>query len=130
LIDELRHEARLFGRYLVGRDPDEQLVERYVRANEVHGLGSDRDVEFAREHPWAIALLDASAGVIGGESLLRKKLLVMTAIVETTPALVDRTAPSAVGLPRLVLRVGFAGARSVAHVVSGIALELYLSRRR
>jgi hypothetical protein len=131
LTDELRHEARLFGRYLVDREPSTELVERYVRANEVLGLGVDGDLlEFARAHPWSIGMLDAAAGVLGGSSLLRKKLLVMTAIVETTPELVDRTEPRAVGLPRLALRVGVAGARTVAHVVSGIALQLYLSRRR
>ena len=131
--DELRNEALLFGRYLVGRQLSEELVERYVRANEelFHDADAiDRDlVAFARRHPWSIAMLDASAGIIGGNSLLRKKLLLMTAIVETTPELVDRTEPRSVNLPRLALRIGTAGVRTVFNVVSGLALQRMLRRR-
>jgi hypothetical protein len=130
--EDLRTEAILFGRYLVDRVPSEELIERYVRANEVLGLGSSEDhemLDFARRNPWSIAMLDAAAGVLGGSSLLRKKLLVMTAIVETTPELVDHTQPSALGLPHLALRVGVAGARTVLSVMSGLALHLMLRRR-
>lgn len=123
----------MFARYLVRREPSTILVERYVRAHEE--LLSEADaidhdvVEFARRHPWSIGMLDASAGLIGGSSLLRKKLLLMTALVETTPDLVDRTEPRSVDLPRLVLRVGTAGVRTVFNVVSGLALQRMLRRR-
>ena len=131
--DELRNEAILCGRYLVDREPSEDLIERYARANEVlfaGGTAVDQEVlDFARRHPWSIAMLDASSGVIGGNSLLRKKLLLMTAIVETTPELVERTEPRSVDLPRLALHVGAAGVRTVFNVVSGLALQLVLRRR-
>jgi hypothetical protein len=132
VTDELRSEAILFGRHLVGRDPSEELVARYVRANETLGLGAARDretLEFACRHPWAIAPLDAAAGILGSNSLLRKKLLLMTAIVETTPELVDRTQPTALSLPHLVVRVGVAGARTALSVVSGLALHVIVRRR-
>jgi hypothetical protein len=133
LTEELRTEAVIFARYLVRRDPSALLVDRYVRANEelfAHTEAIDHDiVAFARRHPWSIGMLDASAGIIGGSSLLRKKLLLMTALVETTPELVDRTEPRSVDLPRLVLRVGTAGVRTVFNVVSGLALQRMLRRR-
>ena len=131
--DELRDEAVLFGRYLVDRAPSEELIERYARANAVlfeQGSAADRvTLDFVRRHPWSISMLDASAGVIGGNSLLRKKLLLMTAIVETTPELVERTEPRSLGLPLLALHVGTAGARTVFNVVSGLALQMMLRRR-
>lgn len=133
MSDELRNEAITFGRYLVDRDPSEDLIARYIRANEVlfePGSAADHAVlDFARQHPWSIAMLDASSGVIGGNSLLRKKLLLMTAIVETTPELVERTEPTSVDLPRLALRVGTAGVRTVFNVVSGLVLQTMLRRR-
>src|SRR5687767_14205873 len=105
--DELRAEAILFGRYLVGRAPDEELVERYCRANEKLFARELRDpaAVYAREHPWAIPMLDAATGLValrGHPSLLRKKLLVMVAILETTPQHVERTEAKTVGMTELV----------------------------
>jgi hypothetical protein len=130
MTDELRSEAILFGRHLVGRDPSEALIERYARACVALGLGASEDtLDFARRHPWSIGPLDAAAGILGKSSLLRKKLLVMTAIVETTPELVERTQPASLDLPHLAWRVGVAGARTALGVVSGLALQLVVKRR-
>ena len=127
---ELRTEAIVFGRYLVGEEPAEELVERYCRANEKLFPGADDAVvAFARQHPWSVAMLDAGAGIADAGSLLRKKLLVMTAIVETTPALVDKTEQRAVGLPTLAVKVGVAGARAAFHLVTGLALHAVVRRR-
>ena len=133
-MDELRTEALVFGRYLVDREPAEILVDRYCRANELlfAGQGSDEDravVAFACRHPWSVPMLDAAAGLTAAESLLRKKLLVMTAIIETTPELVDRTEQRAVSVPRLVLRLGAAGARTALHAAAGLALSAIARRR-
>jgi hypothetical protein len=108
---DLRKEAEVFGRYLVGERPSAALVERY------------------RAAPWSVSLLDAAAGLTDGGSLLRKKLLVMTAIVETTPELVTKTEPRAVGLPTIALRVGVAGVRTVFEVAAGLALSAMVKRR-
>jgi hypothetical protein len=132
---DLRTEAIVFGRYLVGSEPGEALIDRYCRANETlfaDAPASDADhavLDFARRHAWAVPMLDAAAGVTGGgESLLRKKLLVMTAIVETTPENVERTEQRSVGLPRLAMRVGVAGARAAFHVATGLVLTAALRR--
>lgn len=128
---DLRSEAILFSRYLVGREPDEALVDRYCRASEAlfAGRAGDATLDFARRHPWSIPMLDAADGIRGGDSLLRKKLLVMTAILETTPTLVDRTEQRAASLPRLAVRLGAAGARTAFHVATGLALRAMLRRR-
>lgn len=133
MVDDLRTEAIVFGRYLVDRRPAEDLIARYCRANELLFAGqvSHPDaavIAFARRHPWSVPLLDAAAGLAGSDSLLRKKLLVMTAIVETTPEFVERTEQQGVGLPRLALRLGIAGARTAFHVVTGLPLLAALRR--
>jgi hypothetical protein len=135
MTDDLRTEALAFGRYLVDREPGEELVERYRQANEqlfAHDA-PDPIVAYAREHPWAIPLLDAAAGlasVRGGERLpLRKKLLVMTAILETTPEYVTRTEQRAAKLPELALRLGVATARTAFQAAAGLALYAIVKRR-
>lgn len=139
-MDELRTEAIVFGRYLVDREPAEDLIDRYRRANEtlfgaeIGGArgASDADravLDFARRHPWSVPMLDAAAGLTGKAPLFRKKLLVMTAIIETTQEFVDRTEQQAVGLPRLAVRLGVAGARTAFHVATGLALSAVLRRR-
>ena len=129
--EDLRTEAIEFGRYLIGRDPSPELIERYVDANETlfPGVPEDAVLVYARRHPWSIAMLDAAEGLQNGRaSILRKKLLVMTAILETTPELVDRTEPSAVGLPAIAVRVGIAGARAVLDAAAGLALRAVIRR--
>jgi len=132
-MDELRTEAIVFGRYLVDREPSHDLIERYRRANEElfagHGGEDAAVLAFARTHPWSVPMLDAAAGLRGGASLLRKKLLVMTAILETTPEYVERTEPRSVGLPLLAVRLGVAGARTAFHAATGLALTAALRRR-
>lgn len=132
-MDDLRTEAIVFGRYLVDRAPSEELIERYRRANEELFAGQGGEdaavLEFARRHTWAVPMLDAAAGLRGGAPLLRKKLLVMTAILETTPEYVERTEARAVGLARLALRLGVSGARTAFHAATGLALIAALRRR-
>ena len=135
MTDDLRTEAIAFGKYLVGRELGEELIERYRQANEqlfAHEA-ADPVVVYAREHPWAIPMLDAAAGlasVRGGQRLLlRKKLLVMTAILETTPEYVTRTEQRAAGLPELALRLGVATARSAFQAAAGLALYAIVKRR-
>jgi hypothetical protein len=79
-MDELRTEAIVFGRYLIDREPAEELVARYCRANQelFAGQGNDADravLDFARRHPWSIGMLDAAAGLTAHDSQLRRKLL-------------------------------------------------------
>jgi hypothetical protein len=126
LADDLRDEAIRFGRYLVGEVPGKELIDRYCRANtELFGEPDPEDrrlLELARRHPRTIAMLDAGTGLAAPQSLFRKKLLVMMAILETTPAYAARTEQRSVGLPELVVRVGLAGARTVVNVAGGLVL--------
>jgi len=130
----LRTEAVLFSRYLIGADPPEELVARYAEANAIlfgeAPSGFDRKLlAFACAHPWAIALFDASTGGSPG-SRFRRKLLVMMAILETTPRFADQTAQVSVGLGELAVRVGAAGALALCKLVAGLALSFAVTGSR
>lgn len=83
-------ECAAFCLYLTGRPPDPPLISRYLQAQTLL-FAEDQDaaqtgpVTFARRHPWSLPYLDALLAVLAPQALLRKKLHVMVAILETTP---------------------------------------------
>jgi hypothetical protein len=59
--------------------------------------------------------------------VFRRKLLVMMALLETTPRFVEQTSPVTVGWGKLVVRVGKAGAIMAVSLVAGLALTFALT---
>jgi NADH dehydrogenase len=91
-VAELIAESILFTRYLISADPPQELIDRYVAANRT--LFPDRtagsgELRFVRRYPRALPLIDAAAGLLKPESMVRKKALLMTAVLEATPAYAD-----------------------------------------
>jgi hypothetical protein len=130
---DLQAEGRIFGRYLGGRLPPPELIDRYVEANRVLRASSvsERDVAlvaFVRRHPWTVSYLDAAAGLFARDGLLRSKLLVMAAILEASPAFADEFLPRASGRLALVVRLSVLGVVVVAQV--GIGAVLYAAAVR
>lgn len=94
----LEKEGRLLARYLIDREPPQDMIERYVSAN--RKLGTDmampstgKIMEFAMTQPWSIPFLDAAAGVIQPDFLLRKKIYIMAAVLEASPMFADQFLP-------------------------------------
>ena len=132
---ELELEGRLFGRYLVGRMPPPELVERYREANRIllggTAPGSDAAVlAFARRHPWSIPFLDGAAGLVRPGSLLRNKILVMAAVLEASPAFAEEFLPGAVRPVPLMLRVLGLGTLAVARAAFGVLVYAAAARSR
>jgi hypothetical protein len=132
---EVRSEARVFGRYLVGRLPPDELIERYAEANRVlftepADAADVAVVRFARRHPWSVPFLDAAAGLRRPGGLLRSKVLVMAAILETSPAFADEFLPHTVPSAALVLCVGVYGLLAVMQAAVGILLYAATARSR
>lgn len=131
---DLRREALWFGRYLIGAEPSEPLVERYVRANAkvLRETPTKRDaavLAFVHAHPWSLGLLDAGTAFTRNAPLLRRKLVVMMAILEATPEFFDETAPvEDAGIPALVWRLGLAGAKAAAKITLGTLLAAVVVR--
>jgi hypothetical protein len=125
--DPLAAEARLFARTLVGRTPSAALVERYADANRTlfPTPASDADealVAFARRHPWSTSLLDAACGWLRPGARLREKILVMAAVLETTPEFADEFLPRTAPPAALVVRLAGLGLLAAARAAVGILL--------
>jgi len=123
----LEAEARRIGHYLVGVDVSETLVERYREAN--HILFPDRPsptdaavLEFVRRHPWSLPPLESALGLIRPGALLRRKLVVMTAILETDPRFADSFGALEPGRSGAILRLLGLGLSSTVKVAGGFLL--------
>ncbi len=127
---DLEHEARVFGRYLVGTTPPPELVERYARAcrallPEATRSREARVVGFARRHPWSTPLLDGASGLLAPRGLLRTKLLVAMAVLEASREFADEFLPRESPPPgptRLAAKLAGLGLLGVAQVLLGVLL--------
>ena len=123
----LEREARRIGRYLVGGDLPQELVERYQAANlalfpETPSETDGAILEFVRRHPWSLPPLESALGLIRPDALLRRKLVVMTAILETEPRFAGDFEALAPGRAGAVVRLMGLGLSSAAKVAAGILL--------
>jgi hypothetical protein len=126
-VDPLAQECARIVRYLVGAEPGPELVERYRRAHEElfrdPPSGEDQALlDAVRRHVWCLPFLDAATGLAAADSRLRRKILLVVALLETDPALAARFEPESLSLPVLIVRVGLAGVSAVLKAVVGLAL--------
>lgn len=123
----LEEEAAIFARYLVRGAAPADVVERYREAvARVFPSPDDaRDralLAFVRRHPWSVGCLDAAAALVARDSRLRQRLLVMAALLETTPEGAVEFLPREPGLGALVLRLPVIGLGAVARLALGLVL--------
>ena len=90
-------EGRRFGAYLLRKPPSELLVARYAAAMEVlhpHVNQSDgRLLRLVQDHVQVLSLVDSGLALVRPDSVIRTKLLVMSAILEATPEHADSFLP-------------------------------------
>jgi hypothetical protein len=85
-------QAHLYCRYILGVTPSAQIVERYCRGSALlfpDETENDALVDFTLRHPAAIGPLDAVHAWRSIDSPLRRRIILMFAILETEAALVD-----------------------------------------
>ena len=122
-------EAKVFGNYLLKRNPDNQSVSLYVSAMEKMQLvlseKEKRMLGFIMKNKWSVGILDSSLAMFDKRSAVRKKLFVMFAILEVSPrnsaAFLPRRNP-----PFYFLYVLYAGIRSVAKSLIGSLLISFI----
>jgi len=125
-------EAEALGRYLLGSAPSPGEIERYIRGSRALFPDAPRReaavIAFALRRRWALPLLDGACGLVDPDSLLRRKLILMLAILETSPERVQAfepiTGPRAAVLAMLLLRAS----RGVLRCIAGLAV-LPIARR-
>ncbi|MCW5889098.1 MAG: hypothetical protein KIT14_00960 [bacterium] len=128
----LAREGSLLGRYLVGREPSPALVARYVdAARTLFAPVSDEPVvAWMRRHPWSLPFLDAAAALRAPTGLLRGKVLIMAAILETSPEHADEFLPAVVSPVRLVWQLALSGTSAVLQALIGLPLWAIAARGR
>jgi hypothetical protein len=89
---QLERECRIYGRYLIGREPDEYIIEEYIACHEAGRIPEPAD-RFERfllaaslSRPFVTRMADAYASRLLKYGALRKKLVLVLALLECAPA--------------------------------------------
>jgi hypothetical protein len=127
--DHLERECAVFTRFLTSVPATPYVIRKYVSAHTVlHTLhagdeGERAVVRVAASAPAIARLADAYARICAPRSLLRKKLSVLLAILETaSPSHRAIDAPPARGAVAAALELALVGALGVAAAVTGVLL--------
>jgi hypothetical protein len=86
----MKAAAYTMGKYLLGgKAPDEKVIVLYLRAIEIKQLNlndkENRIWNFMLKNQWSIVYIDSALALFDPQSVIRKRLLVMLAILETMP---------------------------------------------
>lgn len=128
-------EAQLFARYLVGRDCPPELGERYARAcaELLRDPPAPLDgalVSLISRRPWLLGAVDAACGLLRPRALLRTRLLIASAVLETSPETGGAFLPEPLPAAALGVRLVLAGVRTAVLVPVGAAVLLLLAAGR
>ena len=89
-------EGRILARYLLGEEPGARVLSLYdaaVRHADPHPVDAAdaRVLAYALAHPWSLGALDAALALAGPRrAALRRRLLIMTAVLEVQPEYSER----------------------------------------
>lgn len=105
--DALAREADVLARYLLDVDCPPDLAARYAEAVRLrtshtrHRPPSVRVAQFAIRNPWSLPYISAAAPFFRDGALLRAKLTLLAAVLETTPRFAREFLPRELALPSL-----------------------------
>jgi len=131
VLNIYRQEAVQFSRYLISENPSPAEVERYARACERFGLAespADPVLAACMRHPSWIGLLDGACAVIEPHHPLRRKLAVLTAILEASPEHVESFLPPSGGRLRCLLVLATSAILAGFRATLGVPLLIGLRR--
>ena len=126
-------EAQIFTHYLIGRECPATLADRYARGTALLHAHLARTDElavtrFVVAHSWALPLLDAGAALTGKGQLLRARLQLMAAVLETTPEFANEFLPRVAPRWRVVAVVAWCGLLAVIKALAGAPLLMAVRR--
>ena len=126
----LEHECRVLSRYLIGRTPDRYVVGKYIEAHrasdvwrEARAVGYEGFLlKAAVIHPVTARVVDAYCRVFLPGSLVRKKSVLLLAILEASPSTHgDIDAPERSRRSAVLAKLVWRGAVFMALVSLGMA---------
>ncbi len=125
-------EARRFGRYLVDEVPPRQFVYRYVAAHEARWedlLVESPALAAVRRRPSLLPWLDAACAVAQPDDPLRRKLLLMTAVLECSPVYADLFLPRDRSRPAIAWELLVLGVTSGVRIAGGLLIYQWVLKR-
>lgn len=117
-------EARVFARYLVGREASPQAVKVYeaaMQGNVAPNATDQKLLHFMLAHPWSIGFIDAGLVFHNATSEARRRLYIMLAILEASPEHTDLFLPVQRS-PWYIFTVVWTGIRAVFKAIVGLVL--------
>ena len=126
--DLSRHEAEIFGRYILKKQPNDYCVDLYEQAmmklNIIIGNKDKKILMFILKNPWSIGLVDAGLCMFHKESAVRRKIFTLFAIIETSPEYCHYFLPHKQS-PVYLIYILWAGFRGVMKaILGGLLLKL------
>jgi hypothetical protein len=127
----LKKEAKQFARYLVGQEPDRQIISRYVTAMQHNApavsAGDVALLQFVRRHPWSLGAIEAGLALRRPYSEVRRRLYVLLAILESSPHHTTDFLPQDRS-PFYVVVIALVGVRAVCKAAFGIVMVEVVGR--
>lgn len=124
-------EFEIFSRYLVRDLPGKHIKQRYekiINASNSQTSASDtRILNFALNHPWSVGMLDGGSALIRPHTELRRRLYVLTAILEATPEYAHLFMTQQRS-PLYLVVILFSGIRACLRAIAGIIFIKILGR--
>ena len=128
-MQHLEQECAVYARYLSARAPTAYLIEKYLDFHQKLGEKVRTDpfdsflIEVSARGTLWTRLADSYARIFRPDSVLRKKLILVLALLECAPPSFEALDQvPAGGLPGTVLRLAGASARFLASLILGAAL--------
>lgn len=134
-LKKLENECQLFTRYLVDEAPSQEIINMYIMGNSSLLSDSQLDtdlslVAFIRQYDWALPFLDAACAILQPHSLLRKKILLMVAILEASPHYTKHFLPERVSMVRFFFTMVRYGFQTGLKIVFGFCIYPLATRSR
>lgn len=127
----MKHEALIFGKYLLsGKVPDEKSISLYEKAHEHKPIAvpdaEKKLLQFALRNRWALGAIDGALAFKNPDHVIRRKLLVMSAVLECRPKYADRFIPKKRS-PFYIIAFGWIGFRALCKAVFGRILLAFVA---
>lgn len=120
---DYKSEARALGNYLIGQTISTELQQRYhdgVVKLGYYGCQADEAlINMCLKHKWKITLLDSTTILLDKNHLLRRKMLLIFSIIETTPDYFHLFYPDGKRL-KLLMKIMKAGIIGVGAALLGL----------
>ena len=108
------------------------LVDRYTHGASMRraDVGADElaVTRFVVAHPWSLPYLDAAAALMGRGRVLRGRLQLMAAVLETTPEFADDFLPRAAPRLRVIVTLTWCGLAAGFKALIGAPLLIAIQR--